>query len=199
MIVEQRNLMKAVVKTKTGPPEVLKLLEVEKPSPKEHEVLIKVHAASVTRGDAIMLRVPKILAIIMRIIAGVKPKKIIGTEFAGEIVEIGSKVTKFAVGDQVYGSTSMERSGGLAEFLCASESGMITKKPNNMSYEEAATVPIGAMTALFLLRKLDIASRERVMIYGASGSVGTFALQLVKIHGATVTGVCSGVNVEMVK
>jgi NADPH:quinone reductase-like Zn-dependent oxidoreductase len=192
--------MKAVIRIKTGSPEkALKLANVEKPTPKDNEVLVKVHAATVTRGDVILLRVPTILWPLMGLVIGLKKKTIMGTEYAGEIVEIGANVTKFSVGDQVYGLTTMERSGGQTEFLNVSADRIITKKPQNMTFEEAATVPVGAMTALFLLKKKDIKFKKRVMVYGASGSVGTFAVQIAKNHGATVTGVCSTTNVDMVK
>ena len=193
--------MKAIICTKSGPPEVLQLKNVNKPIPADHEVLVKVHAATVTQGDIMLRKLHPLLFLPMRLF-GVKRKKIPGHEFAGVIEEIGNEVKRFKVGDQVFGTTTGLTVGANAEYVCVPEEwgrGVIAHKPADISFDEAAAIPVGGMTALYILKKGNIQTGQKVLIYGASGSVGTYAVQFAKHHfGAKVTGVCSTANIELV-
>ena len=202
--------MKAVVYEKYGPPEVLQLKEVEKPTPKDNEILVRVHATPVTYGETIArnsknisprkFNMPFLFWLIQRSDFGFrKPKrKILGSEFAGEIESIGKDVKLFKKGDEVFGYLG-PRGGANAEYLSLPEDGRVALKPSNMTYEESSTVPFGAMTALNLLKKVNIQSGQKVLINGASGGIGSFAVQHAKNSGAEVTGVCGTPRLAYVK
>ncbi len=198
------NIMKAIVCTKYGSPDVLQLKEVKKPIPKDNEILIKVHASTVTAGDCRIrsFTYPPKFRFFGLLMFGIrKPrKKIPGDELAGEIEALGKDVRLFRKGDQVFGMSSEMGFGGTnAEYRCLLEKKTVAIKPFNMTFEEAAVVPFGGISALHFLKKGNIKPGEKVLIYGASGSVGTFAVQIAKYYGAEVTGVCSTSNLDLIK
>jgi NADPH:quinone reductase-like Zn-dependent oxidoreductase len=199
--------MKAIVYTKFGPPDILQLQEVQKPAPGDNEVLVKVHATTVTIGDTIMrsLNLPPIPGwqkFMARLILGWhKPKRpILGMELAGEVESIGRKVIRFKPGDPVFASIFAVNFGGYAEYKCLPENGVLALKPANLTYEEAAAVPGAGQTAWQCLKKGKLQPGQKILVYGASGAVGTYAVQLASRHfGVDVTGVSSTVNLDLVK
>jgi len=194
--------MRAVIYPKYGAPEQLSVQEVDRPSPKDKEVLIKIHATTVSAADARLRRfdVPFPFSVGMRLMIGFAgPRsKMLGVEVAGEIVKIGKDVTLFKEGDQVFASTGMNMAAH-SEYICLKEKAEMAIKPSNMTFEEAAAVPHCGLAALHFLKKADIKKGQKVLIYGASGGIGTFAVQIAKEMGADVTGVCSTRNIELVR
>lgn len=188
--------MKAATFSQYGPPEVVQLQEVDTPVPSENQVLVKIRATTVTSGDARMRRADPFLVRFFLGLTAPKKPAILGTEFSGEVVSTGTGVSKFKPGDHVFGMAGF---GAHAEYLLISENGMIGPKPGNISFEEAASIPFGAHAALHFLRKGQIGSGKKVLIYGASGSLGTAGVQIARSFGGDVTGVCSTANVELVK
>jgi NADPH:quinone reductase-like Zn-dependent oxidoreductase len=190
--------MRAVVYDRYGPPEVQRLEEVERPTPKVDEVLVKIHATTVTRTDC-GVRAGK--PFLVRFFFGLRrPKqRILGTEFAGEVVAVGSSIKEFAVGDHVFGSTKAFQSGAHAEFVCVQEDGPIALKPEGMTFEQAAAVTDGAVLALMCLEATHLRKGQRILVYGASGSIGTAGVQLARHFEADVTAVCNTKNVELVR
>jgi NADPH:quinone reductase-like Zn-dependent oxidoreductase len=193
--------MRAVVCTRYGPPEVLQLRDLPKPVPRNNEVCVKIFATSVTASDCIVraLSVPPRLKLLMGVVLGFKKPRnpIPGLVLAGAVESVGKDVTKFKPGSQVYAFTAF-RFGAYAEYKCLPEKAVIALKPSNLTYEEAAAVPYGGLLALYFLKKANIQGRHSVLIYGASGAIGTSAVQIAKHFGAEVTGVCSTTNLNLV-
>lgn len=193
--------MKAIICTAYGAPEVLKISDIDKPVPKANQILIQTYATSVTAGDRRMraLDVPSSFRIFARLFLGVfKPRKPIpGMEFAGKVIEVGKKVSRFKVGDKIYGSTG-NSFGAYAEFTCLPEKNVMAPLPVNLNFAEAAVLSVGARTALYFLQEAKLKKGQHVLIYGASGSVGTYAIQIAKHYGAKVTAVCSAGNSSLV-
>ena len=195
--------MRAAVCTRYGPPEVLQLREVEKPIPRDNEVLIKIYATTVTSSDwfirSALRSAPVTTQILLRLVMGfTRPRKpILGLVLAGEIEETGKRLRRFRVGDRVYAFTKF-RFGSYAQYTCLPETATLTSAPSNLTYEEAAAIPYGGLLALHYLRKGTIRAGQQVLIYGASGAVGTSAVQLAKHFGTVVTAVCSTTNLDLV-
>jgi len=191
------RIMKVIITTGYGAPEVLQLQERPKPTPKENEILIKIDATSVSSGDARMRRADPF---IIRLIFGfTKPRtNIFGYVLSGEVKSIGKNVTRFKIGDNIFATTGMKM-GAYAEYICLAEDGVVAIKPSNISHLQAAAIPFGGNTALYFLNEAKIKQGENVLIYGASGAIGSAAVQLAKHFGAVVTAVCSTANLEMVK
>ena len=199
---DREGSMRAVVCTRYGPPEVLQLRDLPKPVPRHNEVCIKIFATAVTASDCIVRAfiVPPRLKLLMGVVLGFrKPRNpILGLVLAGEIESVGEDVRQFKAGSQVYAFTAF-RFGAYAEYKCLPEKAIVALKPSNVTYGEAASLPYGGLLALYFLKKANIQSGHRVLVYGASGAIGTSAVQLAKYFGADVTGVCSAANLELVK
>ena len=189
--------MRAAVYDRYGPPDVVHVADVEQPVPRDNEVRVRIHATTICAAD---WRLRKADPFIVRLMNGLrKPRiRILGAEFAGTVESVGTNVTRFRAGDDVFGSAGFTF-GAHAEYICLPEDGALETKPHNMTHEEAAAVMFGATSALSFLRKAKIQAGQRVLVYGASGSVGVFAVQLAKYFGARVTGVCSTGNLALVK
>ncbi len=194
--------MKAIICTKYGPPEVLQQQNVEKPIPKNNQVLIKIMASSVTASDCIIrsLDLSPIMKIPASLVLGFrKPRKsILGQVLSGIVEDIGSKVTQFQIGDKIYAHTFM-KFGAYAEYICLPEKSAVTIMPENLTFEEAAAIPYGGTLAFYFLQKANIQKGQNILIYGASGAIGTLAIQIAKNYGAVVDGVCSSANLELIK
>ena len=202
--------MKAIIYENYGGPEVLKLKDIPKPEPKSNELLVRIHASTINYGDVSArnfknisfseFNMPSILLIFAKLAFGIsKPKtQVLGSEFSGEIEAVGNSVTKFKTGDPVFGYTGMKL-GAHAEYVCISENGMVALKPKNRSHEEASALPYGGIMALELLKKTPVGKGQKVLVNGASGAIGSAAIQILKFQGAEVTGVCSADRMSYVK
>jgi NADPH:quinone reductase-like Zn-dependent oxidoreductase len=194
--------MKAIICPEYGPPEVLKLEDVERPSPSDNQILIRVHATTVARGDCELrgLNVSIPLKLMIRIAFGFRGprRRILGQELAGEVESVGKNVKLFKIGDQVFALTGLHL-GAYAEYDCLHEKGLVAAKPSNMTFEEAAAVPVGGLHAYYFLSKANIRRGQKVLVVGAGGSIGTFAVQIARSLGAEVTGVDSGGKLEVIR
>lgn len=188
--------MKAALVTRYGPPEVIEIRDIPAPVPRDNEVLVRVHASTVCYGDRIMRSGPPLV----RLMNGIRRPKttVLGVDLSGTVAAVGKGVTRFAPGDQVFGSRG-SAFGAHAEFACVAEDGLLAHKPANMTLDEAAAVFVGGACPLYFLRKARIQPGERVLVHGASGSLGTYAVQLAKYYGAHVTAVCGPSNVDLVR
>lgn len=187
--------MRAAVTTRFGPPEVVEVRDVSTPTPADNEVLVHVHASSVCFGDRMLRNGP----FLIRLLSGFRPRRpILGVDLAGTVEAVGADVTRFAPGDAVYGARG-DKFAAHAEFACVAEDGLLALKPATMTFEEAGTVFVGAACSLYFLRRADLKPGERVLVHGASGSLGVFAVQLAKHFGAHVTAVCGSANVQLVR
>jgi NADPH:quinone reductase-like Zn-dependent oxidoreductase len=191
--------VKAVWLGRPGSADVLEIVDVDKPAPKDNEVLVRIHTATVTRGDVALRRMPRVVWPLLRLGTGLRRMRILGHEFAGTIEAVGRNVTSFKAGEIVLGTTTGLEFGSHAEYVCVPGDGRLVVKPPSATFGEAAALPTGAMTALWLLRKARIEAGMSVLVYGASGSVGTAAVQLAAHLGAVVTAVCSTANVDLVR
>jgi NADPH:quinone reductase-like Zn-dependent oxidoreductase len=196
--------MRAVVYDRYGPPDVLRLEDVDRPVPRENEVLVKVHATAVTRSDCATREANRrgglVVTLLSRLISGIRRprQRVLGTELAGEVEAVGAAVNEFAVGDHVFGTSGFSF-GAHAEFICMRESARIAHKPTSISFEEAAAICDGGLNALWCLRHADLRKEQRILIYGASGAIGTAGVQLARYFEADVTAVCNTKNVELVR
>lgn len=195
--------MKAIVCTAYGSPEVLQLEELERPIPTDNEMLIKVHATTVTAGDVRVRRfdVPLLFWLPIRLVLGInRPKQaVLGVEYAGEVEAVGKSIKNFRVGDRVFGSTAWMKFGCYAEYTVQPEDGMISKIPEKLNFQQIASVPFMGIGALYFIRRAQLEKGKKILIYGASGAVGTYSVQLAKYFGAEVIAVCSTTNIELVK